>query len=271
MSALALEAVEVALGGRAVLRGVDLALARGELLGLVGRNGAGKTTLLRVASAVLAPTRGTVRLGGRDAAALSRRAFAREVAVVAQENAIPFAFGVREVALMGRSPHLGLLAFETAADHARAAAALERLGIAHLAERSILELSGGERQLVMVARALVQDAPILLLDEPTAHLDLAHRVQVLALARELAREGRAVLAVSHDLSLLAGFADRLALLSDGRVECGLPEELLQPDRLRAGFGLEADVIRGPSGALLVVPHLHLPGPSTPRPRGAGGP
>jgi iron complex transport system ATP-binding protein len=255
VSALRLEGIEVALGGRPVLRGVDLALEPGELVGLVGRNGAGKSTLVRVASRVLRPARGSVALAAVAAEALSRRRFAQEVAVVAQENAIPFAFGVLEVVLMGRSPHLGLLGFETARDHALAEAALARLGIGHLADRSILEVSGGERQLVMVARALAQDARVLLLDEPTAHLDLAHRVQVLGLARALAREGRAVLAVSHDLSLLGRFCDRLAVLSDGRVETGPPEALLRPERLRAAFGLEADVIRAPDGAPVVVPRI----------------
>jgi iron complex transport system ATP-binding protein len=252
-SPLQLEGVAVELGGRAVLDGVDLAIARGEMVGLVGRNGAGKTTLLRVASGVLRPARGVLRVGGRDARTVGRRAFAREVAVVAQENAIPFAFGVLEVVLMGRSPHLGLLAFEGRADRDRAEAALARLGIAHLTGRSILEISGGERQLVMVARALAQDAPVLLLDEPTAHLDLAHRVRVLALARELAREGRAVLAVSDDLSLHARYADRFALLAGGRVECGAPEALLVPDRLRSAFGVEAEVVRGADGALAILP------------------
>ena len=253
MSALALEAVELALGGRAVLRGVDLALEPGELVGLVGRNGAGKTSLLRVASGVRRPDVGVVRLGAAPLESLSRREVARRLAVVAQDSAIPFAFSVGEIVLMGRSPHLGLLGVETADDHALAEAARARLGIGGLASRSVLELSGGERQLVMIARALAQETEVLLLDEPTAHLDLPHQLQVLGLARVLAREGRAVLAVSHDLSLLARFCDRLALLSDGRLEAGPPEALLRPDRVRAAFGVDVDLLHTPTGELLVVP------------------
>jgi iron complex transport system ATP-binding protein len=240
VSALALEAVELALAGRPVLRGVSLRLAAGELVGLVGRNGAGKTSLLRVAGGVLRPDAGRVLLAGDALEALPRREVARRLAVVAQDSAIPFAFSVAELVLMGRSPHLGLLGFESAHDREVAAAALTRLGIEELAGRSVLELSGGERQLVMIARALAQQTPVLLLDEPTTHLDLPHQLQVLGLARALAGEGRAVLAVSHDLALLGHFCDRLALLADGRLEAGPPAEILRPDRLRAAFGIDLD-------------------------------
>jgi len=233
---------------------VELAVAPGEVVGLVGPNGAGKTTLLRVATRVLAPDAGCVRLGGRPVDALSRRELARRLAIVPQDTAIPFPFRVIEVVLMGRTPHLGALELEGRADVARARAALERVGIAHLAERSVLEISGGERQLAAVARALVQEPEVLLFDEPTAFLDLRHRVDVLHRVRELAAEGRSALVVSHDLSLAARFCDRLAILHEGRVlASGPPEAVLTPERLRTAFGVAADVIAGPGGTPVVVP------------------
>lgn len=167
---------------------------------------------------------------------------------------MPFPFRVAELVLMGRSPHLGLLGFESRADERIALAALERLGIAGLADRSVLEVSGGERQLAMVARALAQEAPVLLFDEPTAHLDVRRRLALLELVRELAREGRAVLLVSHDLGLVARAADRLALLCDGRVlAAGPPAETLRPDLLRRAFGVEAEILATSDGAPVVAP------------------
>ena len=251
MSALALRGVSVALGARPVLRGVELALAPGELLLLAGRNAAGKTTLLRTAAGLVTPSAGRVEVGGRPLAGLGRRELARRIAFVPQETGVPFPFTAGQLVLLGRTPHLGRLAFESRADVAAAERALDRLGLAALADRSVLELSGGERQLVALARALAQDTPLLLLDEPTAHLDLAHRALVLGCLLDLAREGRAVLAVSHDLAA-AGFANRVALLAEGQIlAAGSPAEVLRPELLRVALGVEAEVIETRAGPLVL--------------------
>ena len=253
-AALCFENVGVEIGGRTILRDVNLELARGQIVTLAGCNGAGKTTLLRVASRVLRPSAGCVRVGGRNTASLSRRELARELAVVPQDVQVAFPFRAGEVVLMGRSPHVGALGYESRSDVERARTAMERVGIAELAERSMLELSGGERQLVLIARALAQDPAVLLLDEPTAHLDLRHRIQVLALVREFAAAGRSALVVSHDLSLAARSCDCLALLAAGGVlASGPPEAVLTPENLRTAFHIEADVLTAPDGAPLVVP------------------
>jgi len=251
---LALRGVAVRLGPRSVLAGVDLAVRAGEVVGLLGRNGAGKTTLLRAARDALRPDAGEVLLDGREARALGRRGRARAVAMVPQETVFPFPFSVAEVVLMGRTPHLGWLGFESQRDLDVARGAMERLGIAAFADRSILELSGGERQLAVVARALAQEPRLLLLDEPTAFLDLRHRIEVLSQVRELAAAGGAALVVSHDLGVAAGFCDRLVLLGGGRVvAAGTPAEVLVPETLRSAFGIEAAVLRGPGGRPVVVP------------------
>jgi iron complex transport system ATP-binding protein len=251
---LSLRGVALRLGPRPLLEGVDLDVATGEVVGLVGRNGAGKTTLLRVASGVAHADAGELRLEGRDLRAFGRRELARIVALVPQESAFAFPFSVAEVVLMGRAPHLGWIGFEGARDRALARSALARLGIEDLADRSVLELSGGERQLAVVARALAQEPRLLLLDEPTAFLDLRHRIEVLAQVRELAAAGGSALVVSHDLAIAARFCDRLALLAGGRVlAAGAPSEVLRPERLREAFGIEAAVIPGPDGHPVVVP------------------
>jgi len=251
VSGLALRGVRVALRGRPVLEGVDLALAPGELLLLAGRNGAGKTTLLRTATGLVTPDAGSVEIAGRPLASFSRRELARQIAFVPQETALPFPFTAGQLALLGRTPHLGRLAFESKQDVAAAERALERLGLAALADRSVLELSGGERQLVHLARALAQEAPVLLMDEPTAHLDLAHRALVLGCLRDLAREGCAVLVVSHDLAA-AGFANRVALLAQGRVLAdGAPSAVIRSDLLREAFGVETEVLATPAGPVVL--------------------
>ena len=253
-AALALHDIRVRLGGREILRGVTLELAAGEILGLAGPNGSGKTTLLRVASGVIAADAGQVWVAGREGGSLSARERAREIAVVPQDAHIPFPFRAGEIVLMGRSPHLGPLGFESAADVEQARQAMARVGIEDLAERSILELSGGERQLVLVARALVQAPRVLLLDEPTAHLDLRHRIEVLSLVREFVGEDRSALVVSHDLSLAAQTCDRIALLREGSLQAiGAPAQVVTRANLLDTFGIDAQVLEGPDGAPVVVP------------------
>ena len=252
-AALAFEDVALRLGGRDVLRGVSLELSPGEVLGLAGPNGAGKTTLFRVATRVLRPDRGVVRIAGAAIAGIGRRELARRIAVVPQDVGVPFPFRAGEVVLMGRAPHQRGGGFESEADVAFARDCLARVGIEALADRSMLELSGGERQLVLVARALAQDPEVLLLDEPTAHLDLRHRAVVLERVRDFAERGGAALVVSHDLTLSARTCGRLALLGDGAVAaCGQPAEVLRPDLLRRVFGVEAEVLDAPDGAPLVI-------------------
>jgi len=176
---------------------------------------------------------------------------------------VPFPFRVEEIVLMGRAPHKGWLGLATPQDLERALEALARLGIEALAERSVETLSGGERQLVMVARALVQDPQVLLLDEPTAHLDLARRLALVELVRELAQSGKSALLVSHDLALSARAGDRVALLAEGRIlAAGPPAEALTPARLARTFGVDAEVLRTADGATVVVPRRPAAEPPT---------
>jgi iron complex transport system ATP-binding protein len=242
------------LGGRRILAGVNLEVPAGFVVALAGRNGAGKTTLLRIASRVLQPDTGVVRIDGVALDEYSRRDLAKEIAVVPQDASITFPFSAIEVVLMGRSPHLGTLGFETRSDIELARQMMARVGVEQFADRSILDLSGGERQLVMIARALTQEPRVLLLDEPTAHLDFAHRMTVLGLVQEFARGDRSALVVSHDLSLSARSCDHLALLADGKVlASGPPLEVLTPGNLLNAFGIAADIVHAPDGSPLVVP------------------
>ncbi|MEZ4332108.1 MAG: ABC transporter ATP-binding protein [Myxococcota bacterium] len=254
--ALRFEAVAAARGRRVLLRGIDFAVAPGEIVGLAGRNGVGKTTLLQLASGVLEPADGRVLVGGTPVHALGRRAAARRIALVPQDLHVPFPFRVGELVLMGRAPHQPLVGLDGEADVARAMAALERLGIADLADRSVETLSGGERQLVLFARALVQDPEVLLLDEPTAFLDLRHRLEVLREVRRFVAGGRAALVVSHDLSLAARSCDRLVLLGQGEVVAvGPPSAVLTRAHLAQAFAIDAQIGPGPDGALVVLPML----------------
>ena len=237
-------------GGREVLRGVETVIGRGELVAIVGPNGAGKSTLLRLLTGVLAPTQGTVLLGGTRVAELSRVAIARRVAVVPQVAALPFAARVEEVVALGRLPHEDPLRGPRAADHAAVAAAIARVGLGDLVGRDARQLSLGERQLVLVGLAIAQAAPVIVLDEPTVHLDIRHQVDVMELLVDLnRRDGATIVAVLHDLALAANFFPRVALMRDGRIVAdGPPGTTLDSGHIRGVFGVDPSLVRLPLGA-----------------------
>jgi iron complex transport system ATP-binding protein len=239
---------------RTALRGVSLIVAPGEVLGLVGPNGSGKTTLIRAVTGTVTPASGVVQLLGDDVSSLSQRERALRAAVVPQAPLLPDAFTALEIVLMGRTPHLRLLENEGAADLTAVERAMRATDTWEFADRPAGELSGGERQRVVVARALAQEAPLLLLDEPTAHLDLGHQAGVLGLVRRLCREdGRGVLAVVHDLTLAARYCDRLVLLAAGEVVAeGSASDVLRADILGKVYGAPVDVFPHPLTGLPVV-------------------
>ena len=253
---LRFEGVTATRGGRTLLHGIDFEVRPGEIVGLAGRNGVGKTTLLQLANGLLAPAAGRVLLGQTPVCSLGRRAVARRIALVPQDLHVPFPFRAGELVLMGRAPHQALVGLDSEADVVRARTALARLGIEDLADRSVETLSGGERQLVLFARALVQDPGLLLLDEPTAFLDLKHRLEVLAEVRRFVAAGGGALVVSHDLTLAARACDRLVLLGGGEVVAvGRPEDVLTPANLARAFAIDAQIVTGPDGRLIVLPML----------------
>jgi iron complex transport system ATP-binding protein len=257
---LAVDGVSVAYrsNGREIvaLRDASLSLKGGEVVGLVGPNGSGKTTLIRVVTGVVRPMAGDVTIGGRDIRHMRQVELARQIAVVPQEPALPPAFTALACVLMGRTPHLRLLQNEGASDLEAARRAMIATDTWEFADRLLGELSGGERQRVVVARALAQETPILLLDEPTAHLDLGHQASVLDLMRRFARdEGKAVLAVVHDLTLAARYCDRLVMFRNGSVVAmATPTEVLTAARLRDVYGVKVDVFPHPvTGRPVVAP------------------
>jgi iron complex transport system ATP-binding protein len=246
--AIELSGVSAAYGRRVALADVGMRVLAGERLALVGRNGAGKSTLLRVIAGTLGASSGSVLLDGRPIAELDRAAIARRLAVVPQQASLPFSMRVEEVVGLGRLPHEDPFRGHRPADRAAVAAAIERVGLAAFVGRDARELSLGERQLVLVAMALAQGAGILLLDEPTVHLDLRHQVDVLGLLRDLnERDGVTVVAVLHDVGLAARTFPRLVLVDRGRIVAdGPPDVVLAPERIRDVFGVDPGFVRMPA-------------------------
>ena len=244
--AIEVEKLSITLGGVTVLDAMSTSVDEGQFVGLVGPNGAGKTTFLRAINGALTPDEGTVRVAGHGVATLDSRSTSRLVATVPQSTAVAFDFPVRHVVAMGRTPHIGRFGTRTEADREAVDAAMDRTAVADLADRPVTEVSGGERQRVFLARALAQDTPVLLLDEPTSDLDVNHQVRTLNLVSDLVAEGRTAVAAIHDLDLAARYCDELRLLYDGRVQAaGPPESVLTDATVEAAFGARATVTEHP--------------------------
>ena len=244
-----LEAHNLTVGynGDLVLRDVNLTAARGQFVGVVGPNGSGKSTLVRALSRVLHPVAGQALLDGTDIYQMSARELARHLAVVAQEQAIAFDFPVREIVLMGRSPHLSRFGVESARDYRIVEEAMQLTHVTAFADRSITSLSGGERQRCMIARGLAQQPSVLILDEPTAHLDINHQIEILDLARRLTAErSLATLVILHDLNLASQYCDHLVLIANGELLAeGMPDDVVTESRIRAAYGADVQVKQHP--------------------------
>jgi iron complex transport system ATP-binding protein len=239
-----------------VIQDIYLNVLPGEILAIIGPNGAGKSTLIRAISGVITPRQGTIQVQGVDIAKLSPMQTARYLAVVPQARELPGAYTVYQTVLLGRTPYLSWFGQAGKNDHARVRLALDWTQTTSLAGRQISQLSGGEQQRVLLARALAQDTPILLLDEPTTHLDLEHQSGLLNLIRDLTVQNHlSVLMVLHDLNLAGLYADRVALLVRGQIEAnGRPKEVLTADRLSAVYNVPVNVIPHPEyGTPLILP------------------
>ena len=243
---LKIQNLSVNYGSRRILHNVSLDAQSGEILALIGPNGAGKSTLIRAASGVI-PYSGHVRTNGDDFASLNPMQRARYIATVPQAVSLPPAFTVWETVLLGRTPYLGFLGQPSQSDEETARQSLQRVSALQFMERRVGELSGGEQQRILLARALCQSTPILLLDEPTAHLDLQYQVSLLELVTELAhKDNLAVLIALHDLNLAAHYADRIALMVAGNIKAmGKPKEVLQPELIAEAYCLPVQVVPHP--------------------------
>jgi iron complex transport system ATP-binding protein len=255
---VAVQALGFGYGSKAVGRGVDLEVRPHEVLCLLGPNGSGKTTLFKTMLGLLPPQAGEVRLDGSPLADLTRAQIAQRLAYVPQAHAAHFPFTVVDMVVMGRTAHLGLFASPSAEDRRKAQAALATLGIADLAESEYTRISGGQRQLALVARALAQEAPAIVMDEPTASLDFGNQVVVLSEVKRLAAQGLAIVLSTHDPDHAFSVGHRVALLHAGRlIAQGAPHEVLTPERLRAVYGVSVVVERLSQGQTVCAPDYGL--------------
>jgi len=248
------QSIQLGYGGKAVLRNAGFKVQPGEIVGLIGPNGSGKSTVIRALSRVLPLQSGSILIDGKDITAIPRHTLARLIGVVPQMPLLPSAFTAFEIVLMGRNPHLGMFQYESREEIAIAWQAMEKTGTQSLATRKVGELSGGEIQCILIARTLAQETKVMLLDEPTANLDIGRQVEILDLLKNLCCESRlSVLAALHDLNLASQYCDRLILINDGYIHAiGKPEEVITAQNIRNVYGAENCVYTHPVNGLPVV-------------------
>lgn len=247
---IATEHIRLSYDANEILKDVSLRAEDKEFVGLIGPNGSGKSTLLKCIYRVLSPGEGTVYLDGDPLEKLSYKASARKMAVVAQHNYYNFDFSVREVVLMGRSPHKKAMERDHAGDYEIVDDALENVGMSHFADRSFSTLSGGEQQRVILARALAQQTRCLVLDEPTNHLDITHQIMLMELVKKL---NVTVISAIHDLNIAAAYCDKIYVLKDGVLEgYGTPEEVLTPELIRRIYKVEAEIVYDSRGKMHIL-------------------
>lgn len=241
-----------------IISEIDLRAESGEFVGIVGPNGSGKSTLLKTIFGLYTPDRGTIRLAGRPISQFSSKEMAKTLAVLHQETSTNFEFSVKEIVLMGRAPHKKLLESDTETDERIAQNVLVKVGMLPYQDRSITTLSGGEKQRVLLARALAQQAEVLILDEPTNHLDIHYQLQLMDLIKSL---NTTVIAALHDLNMAAEYCDKIYVLNRGQIKiAGSPEEVFTPEILNEVFQVNADIIRHPQTQKLHITYLPWPHP-----------
>jgi len=248
--------VDFYFGSRQILRSISLSAQEGRVIGIIGPNGSGKTTLLRTLSKVLKPAKGVILLNGREISGLSQREVAKELAVVPQDTSIHFDFTAFEVVMMGRTPHINRLGGEKASDRRIAVEAMEQTRTLELRDRLVTTLSGGERQKTVIAKALAQEPDVLLLDEPTANLDIKNQIEIMELLRKaVAQKSITAIMAIHDINLAARYCDEMIMVKEGRIfAAGAPKEVLTRENISAVFDVEAIVSdRFGEGSLFVIP------------------